>query len=86
MSLIKHCTLLHTNFALFIFSFMLLFYQYNYDLTHTHASNCRSISTMDLIDNSFAIVGYDFENQINQAEDEGEEDCEVLGELARLLQ
>ena len=28
----------------------------------------------------------DFENLIYQAEDGGEEDCEVLGELARLLQ
>ena len=29
---------------------------------------------------------HDSENLIYQAEDEGEEDCEVLGELARLLQ
>ena len=29
---------------------------------------------------------YNFENPINQAEDEGEEDCEVPGKLARLLQ
>ena len=28
---------------------------------------------------------YDFENPINLAEDEGEDDCEVPGELARLL-
>ena len=28
----------------------------------------------------------DFENTINQVEDEGEDDCEVSGELARLLQ
>ena len=41
---------------------------------------------MDPIDNGSAIAHYDFENPINQAEDEGEEDCEVLGELARLLQ
>ena len=34
----------------------------------------------------FRSVDYDFENPINQAEDEGEEDCEVPGELARLLQ
>ena len=40
---------------------------------------------MDLTDNNFAIAGYDFENPINQDEDEGEEDCEVPGELARLL-
>ena len=41
---------------------------------------------MDPIDNESAIVVYDFENLINQAEDEGVEDCEVPGELARLLQ
>ena len=55
-------------------------------LTHTHISNCRSTSTLDPIDNSSAISSYDFENPIYQVEDEGEEDCEVLGELARLLQ
>ena len=49
-------------------------------------SNCRSISTLDPIDNGYAIAGYDFEISINQAEDEGEEDCEVSGELSRLLQ
>ena len=36
--------------------------------------------------NGSAITNYNFENLIYQAEDEGEEDCEVLGELARLLQ
>ena len=41
---------------------------------------------MDPIDNSSAISSYNFEKTINQAEDEGEEDCEVSGELARLLQ
>ena len=55
---------------------------YNYALTHTHISTCRSISTLDPIDNSSAIASYDFENPINQAKD----DCEVPGELSRLLQ
>ena len=41
---------------------------------------------MDPIDNSYAIASYDFKNPINQAEDEGEDDHEVPGELARLLQ
>ena len=40
---------------------------------------------MDPIDNNSATTSYDFENPINQAEDEGEDDCEVPGELARLL-
>ena len=41
---------------------------------------------MDPIDNSYAIASYDFKNPINQDEDEGEDDCEVPGELSRLLQ
>ena len=41
---------------------------------------------MDPIDNAYAIAGYDFENLINQAEYEGEDDCKVPGELTRLLQ
>ena len=40
---------------------------------------------MDLIANDSAIVDYDFKFPINQVEDEGEEDCEIPGELARLL-
>ncbi|KAI5413365.1 hypothetical protein KIW84_057821 [Lathyrus oleraceus] len=40
---------------------------------------------MDPVDNSSATVHYDFENPIYQAEDGSEEDCEVPGELARLL-
>ena len=45
-----------------------------------------SFTTLDPIDNSSSNSSYDFKNPINQAEDEGEEDCEVPGELARLLQ
>ena len=40
---------------------------------------------MDPIDNGSAISSYDFEHPINWAEDEGEEDYEIPGELARLL-
>ena len=36
--------------------------------------------------NDSAMRYHDFENPIYQAGDEGEEDCEVPGELARLLQ
>ena len=53
-------------------------------LTHTHVIHCRI--TPNLVDNSYAIAKYDFDNPIYQAEDESEEDCEVPGELARLLQ
>ena len=41
---------------------------------------------MGPIDNNSAIFNYDFKNPIYQAEDEGEEDFEVPGELARLLE
>ena len=37
------------------------------------------------MDNNSATVHYDFENPIYQAEDGSEENCEVPGELARLL-
>ena len=53
--------------------------------THTHTHTCRSPSTPDLIVNDSTISSYDFEHPINQAEDEGKEDCEIPGELARLL-
>ena len=46
-------------------------------LAHTHVTNCRSIATLDPVDNNSATVHYDFENPIYQAEDGGEEDCEV---------
>ena len=35
---------------------------------------------------NFALSVFLFKNPINQAEDKGEDDCEVPGELARLLQ
>ena len=38
------------------------------------------------MDNDTVMAFCDSENLIYQAEEEGEEDCEVLGELARLLQ
>src|ERR1043165_2037536 len=53
-------------------------------LTHTHVIHCRI--TPNLVDNSYAIAKYNFDNPIYQAEEEGEEDCEVPGELAILLQ
>ncbi|KAI5420416.1 hypothetical protein KIW84_044275 [Lathyrus oleraceus] len=39
----------------------------------------------DPIDNSSAMARFDFENPIFQAEEEGDEDCELPEELARLL-
>ena len=76
---------MHSNFALSVFSLLCCF-QYSYVfLTHTHIINCRSTSTLDPIDKNSAISTYDFENTIYQAENEGEEDCEIPGVLARLL-
>ena len=51
--------------------------------THTHSY--RFQSTPDLTGNDSATASHNFENLINLAEDEGEDDCEVPGELARLL-
>ena len=65
MTSIKHWTFAY-KFCALCLSF-LLFYLYNYALTHTHVSKCRSISTLDPIDNSSATAHYDFENPINQA-------------------
>ena len=41
---------------------------------------------MDPMGNDTAMAFCDYEDLIYQAEDEGEEDCEVPGELTRLLQ
>ena len=70
------------NFTLLVFPF-LHFIKTAICLTHTHIY--KSTSTLDPTDNDSATTSYDFESPINQAEDEGEDDCEVPGELARLL-
>ncbi|KAI5436143.1 hypothetical protein KIW84_022554 [Lathyrus oleraceus] len=46
----------------------------------------KECTSSDPIDNSYAMARYDFENPIFQAEEEGDEDCELPEELARLLQ
>ena len=78
----KNWLVLHfiTNFALLIFLFFILQNSY---FTHTHVST--TTSTLDLTNNDSAPAGYDFESPINLVEDEGEDDCKVPGELARLL-
>ena len=55
-----------------------------FSYTH-HTINCRSISTLDPVDNISATSNYDFENPIYQAKEEGEEDCEIPRDLVRLL-
>ena len=71
---------MHFKFIAPCFSFFIL--QNNY-FTHTHIY--RSESTLDPTDNDSATANYDFESPINQAEDKRGDDCEVPGELARLL-
>ena len=66
-----------------LFSFLCYIYCKTAIFTHTHLY--RFQSTLDLTGNDSATASYDFENPINLAEDEGEDDCEVPGELARLL-
>ena len=88
----KYCSF-NNNIGCFTFKFCALCFSFTYFifkivvvLTHTHTLHCRSSSTLDLVDNNSAIAIYDFENPIYQSKDEGEEDCEVPGELSRLLQ
>ena len=65
--------------SLFFFYYIL---QNSY-FTPTHIY--RSTSTLDLTGNNSATDKYDFKSPINLVKDEGEDDCEVPGELARLL-
>ena len=53
-------------------------------LISTYHHSCRCTSP-DPIDNGFAMARFDFENPIFQAEEEGDEDCELPEELVRLL-
>ena len=86
----KHIHIQQIN-GLFAFKYCALYLSCHFSnklcfLAHTHVTICRSISTLDPVGNDSATVHYDFENPIYQAEDGSEEDCEVPGELARLLQ
>ena len=70
-----------------MFFFYILFsFKHSYTLTHTHTHKCRYPSILDPMGNDTAMAFCDSEDLIYQAEDEGEEDCEVPGELSRLLQ
>ena len=73
--------LLHSK-ILCSFSFFIIYCK-TAIFTHTHLY--RFQSTLDLTGNDSATASYDFEDPINLAEDESEDNCEVPGELARLL-
>ena len=80
ISLIKALDVFCISNLLLVFLYYILQNRY---FTHTHIY--RSQSILDLTGNDTATASYDFENPINLAEDEGEDDCEVPGEFARLL-
>ena len=52
---------------------------------YLHTLTYTGFNPLWITGNDSATASYDFENTINLAEDEGEDDCEVPGELARLL-
>ena len=58
---------------MFIFIFL-------FDLSRPNFKN----NSPDLVDNNLVTPSYDFDNPSDQAEEESEEDCDLL-ELARLL-
>ena len=59
----------------------MFFFLFPFDL---FGSDLKSDYPPDLIDNNPVTPLYDFDNPIYHAEEEGEEDCDLL-ELARLL-
>ena len=78
---------LHTNFYAHCSSFTFIFlFKDGYTLTHTHTHKCMYPSIPDPMGNDTALAFSDSEDLIHQAKYEGEKDCEVPGELARLLQ
>ena len=70
-------------FVFIVFPFLQIHFSKKYPCAHTNS--CRSTSTLDPIANNSIISNYDFEYPIDQAEEESEEDCDIPGELARLL-
>jgi hypothetical protein len=70
--------------AMFVFIFLLIcFAPVLKQCMNQHS--CRCDHSPDLIDNNPVTPSYDFDNPIYHAEEEGEEDCELPEELARLL-
>ena len=70
------------------FSFFLHFilFKGGYPLHTPTLTKCRYPSTPDSMGDYSALAFGDSEDLVNHAEYEGDEDCEVPGELARLLQ
>ena len=86
MTLMNHGCFRIQTFVLIVFLLHFTFFQrYLYPYTHPH-SQCRYPSILDPMGNDIAMAFCGSENLIYQAEEEGEEDYEVPGELARLLQ
>ena len=71
-------------FIVFLFTFYL--FKGGYPLHTPTLTKCRYPSTPDSMGNNSAMAFSDSEDLVNHAEYKGDEDCEVPGELARLLQ
>ena len=69
--------------AMFSFSFSICLAPVLKQCMNQHS--CKCDHSPDLIDNNSVTPSYDFDNPIYHAEEEGKEDCELPGELARLL-
>ena len=66
-------------FLLIVFSFTFYFLKDGYMLTYTHTHKCRYPSIPDPMGNDTAMAFCASQNLIYQAEDKGEEYCEVPG-------
>ena len=85
---------MHSNILFTVFLFLQFFkikngnvlfsFHFLFTLISTYHHSCRCTSP-DPIDNGSAMARFDFENPIFQAEEEGDEDCELPEELTRLL-
>ena len=85
---------MHSNISFPVFLFLQFFkikngnvlfsFHFLFTLISTYHHSCRCTSP-DPIDNSSSMARFDFENPIFQAEEEGDEDCELPEELTRLL-
>ena len=70
--------------SLFFFLHFFISFKDSYTLTHTHTHNA-GLHPFGIPWVTVLLWPSVTQNIIYQAEDEGEEDCEVPGELARLL-
>ena len=70
-------------FVFIVFTFYQNTFFKNSHVSYMHTHTLLQVHIHSLFDST--ITDYDFEFPINQAEDEGGEDCDIPGELTRLL-